>query len=104
MRHAPSTRSCLAAVAALAATFTLTGCFTSTADFATDAEDFIAETVAPELDVEFVSVDCDEPERQDVGTRFACTATDADGGVWTFDNEITDENEFTINVDRRPDG
>jgi hypothetical protein len=99
MRRAPVLRSCLTAAAA----GTILGaCFTSTADFATDAEDFIAERVAPELDVDFVSVECDEPERQDVGTRFACTATDTDGDVWTFDNEITDENEFTVNLDRRP--
>ena len=99
MRPAPVLRSVLGAV--VAATF-LGGCFTSTADFATDAEDFIAESVAAELDVEFVSVACDEPERQDVGTRFACTAVDRDGDTWTFDNEITDDNEFTVNLDRRP--
>jgi hypothetical protein len=39
---------------------------------------------------------------QDVGTRFACTATDVDGGEWTFDNEISAKNEFTINIDRSP--
>ena len=101
MSRVPVVHAC---IAALAAAVVLGGCFTSTADFAADAEDFITETVAPELDVEFVSVDCDEPERQDIGTRFACTATDSSGGVWTFDNEITAENEFTVNVDRRPEG
>ncbi len=87
-----------AAVAALS----LAGCFTSTADFASDAEAFIADTVAEQLEVDFVDVACDEPETQDVGTRFTCTATDASGGTWVFDNEITDDNEFTVNVDRRP--
>lgn len=100
MNRVPA-RSCIAAVAAAVL---LGGCFTSTADFANDAEDFIAEQVASQLDVDFLSVDCDEPARQDVGTRFACTATDTSGGVWTFDNEITAENEFTVNLDRRPDG
>lgn len=99
MRPASIVGRCVAgAIAAVA----LGGCFTSTADFATDAEDYISETVAAQLDVDFVTVECDEPARQDVGTRFACTATDDQGGVWTFDNEITDDNEFTINVDRRP--
>ena len=89
-------------VAALAASVVLAGCFTSTADFASDAESFIADTVAEQLEVEFIEVACDEPEAQDVGTRFTCTATDADGGTWVFDNVITDDNEFTVNVDRRP--
>ena len=89
-------------VATVGAAVSLAGCFTSTADFATDAEEFIADTVAEQLQVDFVDVACDEPEAQDVGTRFTCTATDADGGTWVFDNEITDDNEFTVNVDRRP--
>ena len=99
MTHAPLTRR---GVGAIGAALALAGCFTSTADFATDAEAFIADRVAEELQVDFVEVTCDEPEAQDVGTRFACTATDADGGSWVFDNEITDDNEFTVNVDRRP--
>lgn len=89
-------------VAVLAASTALAGCFTSTADFATDAEEFIAGTVAEQLQVDFVEVTCDEPEAQEVGSRFTCTATDGDGGTWVFDNEITDDNEFTVNVDRRP--
>ena len=52
--------------------------------------------------VEFESVECVEPESQDVGTRFECTALDTDGGTWVFDNEISAKNEFTVNVDRRP--
>lgn len=78
------------------------GCFTTSADFADDAEEYIADTVAEELGVVFDSVDCTEPESQDVGTRFECTAVDADGGTWVFDNEITAKNEFTVNVDRSP--
>ena len=79
-----------------------TGCFTTSADFASDAEEYIADTVAQELGVEFDSVDCTAPESQDVGTRFECTAVDTDGGQWVFDNEITAKNEFTVNLDRSP--
>jgi hypothetical protein len=80
----------------------LSGCFTTSADFRSDAEEYIETTVAEKLEVEFVSVECETPESRDVGTRFRCTATDSDDGNWVFDNEITEENQFTVNVDRRP--
>jgi hypothetical protein len=81
---------------------TLTGCFTTTADFADDAENYIRTDVAAELKVEFDTVDCEEPESQDVGVWFECTAIDSDGGTWVFDNEISAKNVFEVNVDRRP--
>jgi hypothetical protein len=86
-----------------AAGATLAGCFTTSADFSNDAETYIETTVAESLGVEFESVECAEPESQDVGTRFECTAVDAAGGTWVFDNEISAKNEFTVNVDRRPE-
>lgn len=84
------------------ATVVLAGCFTTAADFKSDAEDFIRREVATELGVEFTSVTCVEPVNQDVGTRFACTAQDANGGNWEFDNEIYETNRFEVNVSRRP--
>ena len=86
----------------LGAAAILSGCFTTSADFKNDAEDFIDTEVADVVGVDFVSVDCDEPVTQDIGTEFECRATDADGGEWVFVNEITAENEFTVNEDRRP--
>ena len=80
----------------------LTGCFTSTADFKTKAETSIAERVGPEVEAEFSSVNCDEPLDQQLGTRFACQAIDADGGVWEFDNVIDADGEFTVTISRRP--
>ncbi len=88
---------------AVCATVTaLTGCFTSTADFRSDAETFITERVAPEVGAEFTRVNCDEPLDQQIGTRFACQAIDADAGVWEFDNVIDAEGEFTVNIAQRP--
>ena len=84
------------------AVIALTGCFTTTADFKKDAEAYITNSVAPEVDAAFQSVLCEQPLDQDVGTRFACSAIDADGGVWEFDNVIDAPGEFTINVARRP--
>ncbi len=86
----------------LTAAVALSGCFTSTADFKTDAETFIVERVAPEVEAEFTSVNCDEPLDQQIDTRFACQAIDADGGVWEFDNVIDAEGEFTVNISQRP--
>jgi len=90
------------AVAVAVAVVGLAGCFTSTADFKSDAETFISDEVAPEVGAEFSSVNCDQPIDQQIGTRFACQAIDAAGAVWEFDNEIDAENEFTVNVSRRP--
>ena len=89
-------------VIAAGSTAVLAGCFTTTADFKSDAETFIAERVAPEVAAEFSSVNCDQPIDQEIGTRFACQAIDADGEVWEFDNEIDAEGEFTVNISRRP--
>ncbi|NND73595.1 MAG: hypothetical protein HKN44_01180 [Ilumatobacter sp.] len=88
--------------AAAAACTLLAGCFTTSADFRRDAETFIRDSVAPELDTSFQSVSCTKPVNQDVGTRFACEALDAEGGVWEFDNVIDAPGEFTVNVSRRP--
>lgn len=93
--RAPLTAFALGALA-------LSGCFTSTADFKSDAEAFITERVAPEVGATFTNVNCVAPLDQQVGTRFDCSAVDTDGGVWEFDNVIDVENEFTVNISRRP--
>lgn len=80
----------------------LTGCFTTSADFKNDAEDYIDSTVAEALEVDFTEVTCEDPGSQEVGTQFRCTATDTDGGQWEFLNTIDAENEYTVDLDRRP--
>lgn len=80
----------------------LSGCFTTSADFRSDTEDYIETDVADEIGVEFETVECEAPVSQDVGTAYSCTATDAEGGMWVFDNEISGKNEFTVNVGRSP--
>lgn len=97
-----TSRPVLRLMCAVCSAICLASCFTSTADFKSDAETFIADQVAPELDTTFTSVNCDEPLDQNVGTRFACQAIDAQGGVWEFDNVIDAEGEFTVNILRRP--
>ncbi len=86
----------------LLGTIGLTGCFTSTTDFKSDAERFITEEVAAQVDTTFTSVNCEAPLDQNVGTRFACQAIDGAGAFWEFDNLIDAEGEFTVNIARRP--
>lgn len=80
----------------------LAGCFTSTGDFKSKAETVIVDQVGPEVGTTFSSVNCDEPIDQNIGTRFSCQAEDSDGRLWEFDNVIDGDNEFTVNISRRP--
>lgn len=88
----------------------LTGCFTTAADFGSDAETFIQEddelraALFPDSDVSFSSATCVDPENQDEGTTFPCTATDSNGDVWEFEIVITGSSEYEVNVARRPAG
>ena len=88
--------------AAAGMAISLTGCFTTTADFKQDAENYISSEVSTAVGATFQAVTCEEPASQAVGTRFTCSAIDDNGGVWEFDNLIDAENEFTVNVSRRP--
>jgi len=98
----PSPRRVSTLLGFFVASVMFAGCFTSTADFKSDAESFIADKVAAELDVVFESVNCNSPLNQDVGTGFACTALTLDGGVYEFNSVIDEPGKFTINISRRP--
>ena len=88
----------------------LAGCFTTAADFRDDAETFIEENeelrsaLFPDSDATFTSATCVDPENQDVGATFPCTATDSNGDVWEFEIVITSSSEYEVNVARRPAG
>ena len=80
----------------------LTSCFDTTTNYQRDAEAYIDDTVADVLGASFRQVECERPIDQNVGTRFECTALDDTNGTWVFDNEITADNEFEVNVFSRP--
>jgi hypothetical protein len=82
----------------------VTGCFTTTADYREQAESFILddESIADGLGVAIVSVTCDEPTNQDVGTTFGCTAIDENDGEWAFEVEIEESNRIGVSVTERP--
>lgn len=85
-----------------ASTLGLAGCFATTTDYQRDAEAYIADAVAEALDASFTQVECQRPVDQNVGTRFECTALDDANGTWVFENEITDDDAFEVNVFSRP--
>jgi len=103
MRQVVSTARRPALVVVVAAV-SLAGCFTSTADYRKKAERFIVENpgVAEGLGVALVSATCVEPTNQDVGTTFACTATDENGDTWGFEVEIGESNRIDVSVSDRP--
>jgi hypothetical protein len=86
----------------------LTGCFTTAADFGDDAETFIVENdelraaLFGDTGAAFESAACVDPDNQDVGTTFPCTAVDSTGDTWEFEIEITSASEYEVNVARRP--
>jgi hypothetical protein len=104
-------RTPLSSAASLAGlTMGLTGCFTTAADFRNDAETFIEENdelreaLFADSDTAFETATCVEPENQDEGTTFPCTAIDTDGATWEFEIVITGSTEYEVNVARRPSG
>ncbi len=88
----------------------LAGCFTTTADFRNDAETFIEENsdlrdaLFAGSDTAFETATCVEPENQEEGTTFPCTAIDTAGATWEFEIVITGSTEYEVNVARRPAG
>jgi hypothetical protein len=68
-------------------------------DFKKQTADFINKNggqVEEQLGTTFDAAKCDEPASTAVGTKYQCTATAADGTVYTFDVEITSKNGFTV--------
>jgi hypothetical protein len=86
------------------------GCFTTAADFRNDAENFIEQNeelrvaLFEDSGVSFSTATCAEPDNQDEGTTFPCTATDTTGATWEFEIVITGSSEYEVNVARRPEG
>lgn len=87
-------------------TVALAACFTTSADYQRDAEEFILndENLTEALGIGFTSVTCEDPQSQEPGTTFICTAVDDADGDWEFEIEIQDSDGYDVNVSRRPPG
>jgi hypothetical protein len=103
-------RSIATGASLIVAAVGVSGCFTTAADFRNDAETFIEDNddlrdaLLGDSENTFTEATCDEPVNQDVGTTFACTATDSLGDVWEFEIAITGSSEYEVNLSRAPDG
>jgi hypothetical protein len=107
-RLRPSGPTAWAAASLIILAVGLTGCFTTTADFRNDAETFIEDNdelraaLFGQSATTFDTATCVEPENQDEGTTFPCSATDTTGATWEFEIVITGSTEYEVNVSRRP--
>lgn len=90
----------------------LAACSADEKDFKDEGEDYIeSDDFTGALDdrvgvvVEFADARCDEPDSTEVGTTYQCTATGDDGIEYTFEVEITGDNELTVqSIDPTPSG
>jgi hypothetical protein len=97
MRH-------LTAAAAVVAALVLAACSPDAADFKSEAEKYIESRGFSEDAglLRYSDAECEEPESTDADTRYACTATAADGTQWRFTVEITGDSELKVLVPNGP--
>lgn len=85
----------------LGAVALLAGCGVTSANFPDSAEDVIEDDDRTAENFEgrtFDDAQCEEPPNSEIGTRFNCTATDANGVAVTFVATITEDDAFTISA------
>ncbi|MGI9031269.1 MAG: hypothetical protein ACR2HP_15000 [Ilumatobacteraceae bacterium] len=85
----------------LGAVVLLAGCGVTSANFPDSAEDVIEDDDRTAENFEgrtFDDAQCEEPPNNEIGTRFNCTATDANGIAVTFVATITEDDAFTISA------
>lgn len=75
----------------------LAACSTSPRDFKTEGEEFIeGDDLAQSAGYRYREALCDQPQSIQVGSRYACIATDNDDNSWEFIIEITGDRELTV--------
>lgn len=88
-------RALIAAI--LAGSALLAACSTDATDFKQTAEKVISTEWKKQYDEDLTDVACDDPSSTAVGTTFDCSAKGPDGTEYTFEAEITKEDEVTVN-------
>ncbi|KGA11347.1 MAG: hypothetical protein GM46_3950 [actinobacterium acAcidi] len=75
----------------------LAACSTSPNNYKTKGEKFLeSEDIAKSAGYRYKYALCDQPQSIQVGTQYACIATDNDDNSWEFIIEITGDREFTV--------
>lgn len=87
------TRLLLGAACAVA----LIGCSTSPKNYKLEGEKFLeSDDLAESAGYKYRFALCDQPQTIEVGTQYACSATDNDDNSWEFIIEITGDRELTV--------
>ena len=83
---------------AVAGALVLSACGNSgPVDFGKSAERFIqSDKVEKQAKTTFTNASCGEPADNTPGSKFSCTATAADGSIWSFDMVVKDAHNFEL--------
>lgn len=85
------------AVAAFGCCAMLTACSTSPKNYKSEGEKFLeSDELAKSAGYHYKYALCDQPQSIQVGTQYACIATDNDDNSWEFIIEITGDRELTV--------
>jgi hypothetical protein len=72
-------------------------CSTSPKNYKSEGEKFLeSNDLAKSAGYHYKYALCDQPQSIQVGTQYACSATDNDGDSWEFIIEITGDRELTV--------
>lgn len=85
------------AVSVLSCVLLMTACSTSPKNYKSEGEKFLeSEDLAKSAGYRYKYALCDQPQTIQVGTQYACIATDNDDNSWEFIIEITGDRELTV--------
>ena len=75
----------------------LAACSTSPKNYKSEGEKFLeSDELAKSAGYHYKYALCDQPQSIQVGTQYACIATDNDDNSWEFIIEITGDRELTV--------
>ena len=93
----PTTRKLRIAISVLSCMSLTAACSTSPKNYKSEGEKFLeSEDLAKSAGYRYKYALCDQPQTIQVGTQYACIATDNQDNSWEFIIEITGDRELTV--------
>ena len=90
-------RTILLLCSALSLVALTAACSTTPKNYKSEGEKFLeSEDLAKSAGYRYKYALCDQPQSIQVGTQYACIATDNDDNSWEFIIEITGDRELTV--------
>jgi hypothetical protein len=90
-------RKILLVFSALSLVALTAACSTTPKNYKSEGEKFLeSEDLAKSAGYRYKYALCDQPQSIQVGTQYACIATDNDDNSWEFIIEITGDRELTV--------